>query len=221
MIIPPNELRKLLMQHNVNISGILHIGSHLCEEKEIYNNILHIDDSNIIWIDAIDEITQVNKQRGIPNCYTAVLDETERDTTFKITRNEKKNDFSLMSSSLLDLGTHKTDYPDIVVVCEIPVRTQTLCQFIDRNSIDIKKFNVWNIDVQGSELSIFRGSKELLKYADCIYSEVNTQEVYKGCGQLHDLDTLLIEEGFERVYTEIYESKGWGDAIYIRKNIVK
>lgn len=216
--IDPDELRKLLIEHKVDIKGIMHIGAHLCEEKHIYNNLLHVDDSNIIWIDAIDEITQINRNRGIPNCYTAVLDETERDTTFKITRNDKSNDLNLMSSSLLELGTHKIDHPDVVVFCEIPVRTQTLNQFVNNNSIDISKFNVWNIDVQGCELGIFRGSRNLLKYADCIFSEVNVKEVYKGCGQMQELDALLLEEGFTRVYTYVYESLGWGDAIYIRKN---
>jgi hypothetical protein len=46
-----------------------------------------VGDSNIIWVDAMEEITNINKKRGIPNCYTVVLDEVERDAKFKITNN--------------------------------------------------------------------------------------------------------------------------------------
>ena len=216
MIIPLGELFNLVRDNKINIKGIMHIGAHLCEEKDIYNQILQVKDSNIIWIDAIEEITNINKQKGIPNCYTAVLDETEKDAIFKITNNTTDGNFNLMSSSLLDFGTHATDHPNVVVAGTRMVRTQTLQQFVDRNSIDLSKFNFWNLDIQGSELHVLRGSRNLLKYADCIYTEVNAKEVYAGCGQIGELDALLAEEGFARVYTNIYESLGWGDALYVR-----
>jgi len=218
MLISDNELIELLNNHKINIKGILHIGAHLCEEKNLYNNTLNVNDSNILWIDALEEVTNINKSRGIPNCYTAVLDENEREATFKITKNVDDRNFNVMSSSLLDFGSHKTDHPYVIVTKEIVVKTQTLENFIDINSIDISKFNFWNLDIQGSELHVLRGSRNLIKYADCIYIEVNTKEVYKGCGQLNDLDSLLQEEGFIRVYTNIYKEYGWGDAVYIRNN---
>jgi len=218
MIIPVEELLKVLDTYKINIKGVIHIGAHLCEEKEFYNNILKVDDTNIIWVDAIEEITKINKERGIPNCYTAVLDEVEREAVFKITRRNDENSLNCMSSSLLDFGTHATDHPNVVVAGTRNVRTETLQQFVDKNNIHISKFNFWNLDIQGSELHVLRSSKNLLKYADCIYTEVNTKEVYKGCGRVEELDRLLLEEGFIRVYTHVYESFGWGDAVYVRNN---
>jgi len=216
MLIPPMELLKLMLKNKVKVNGVLHLGAHLCEERNVYNTVLDVKDEDIIWVDALEEITFINKQMGIPNCYTAVLDGVERDATFKITKNTNSTQLNVMSSSLLDFGTHKDDHPEVVVVGERQVRTQTLEQFVKNNSIDLTKFNFWNLDIQGSELDVLRGSRDLIKHADCIYIEVNTKEVYKGCGLIDDLDKLLFEENFTRIYTNVYDELGWGDAIYVR-----
>ena len=216
MLVEPMQLLKLMLKHKVHIKGILHLGAHLCEERHVYNTVLDTKDENIIWVDALEEITNINRHMGIPNCYTAVLDEVERDTTFKITKNTKATSINVQSSSLLDLGTHKEDHPEVVVMAEIPVKTQTLLQFVERNNIDIAKFNFWNLDLQGSDLHVLRGSRSLMKYVDCVYIEVNTKEVYKGCGQMTELDAFLSEEGFTRVFTHVYDHLGWGDAIYVK-----
>lgn len=123
----------------------------------------------------------------------------------------------MMSSSLLDFGTHATDHPHVIVVGTRNVHTQTLTQFVEKHSIKISNFNFWNLDIQGSELQVLRGSRHLLKHADCIYTEVNVKEVYKGCGKMEELDKLLSEEGFTRVLTNIYDKFGWGDAFYVRQ----
>jgi len=217
MLIPPMELLKLMLKNKVKVNGVLHLGAHLCEERHVYNTVLDVKDEDIIWVDALEEITFINKQMGIPNCYTAVLDGVERDATFKITKNTNSTQLNVMSSSLLDFGTHKDDHPEVVVVGERQVRTQTLEQFVKNNSIDLTKFNFWNLDIQGSELDVLRGSRDLIKHADCIYIEVNTKEVYKGCGLIDDLDKLLFEENFTRIYTNVYDELGWGDAIYVRR----
>jgi len=49
-----------------------------------------------------------------------------------------------------------------------------------------------------------------------IYTEVNTEQVYKDCAQLDEIDTFLKSHGFDRVKTRIYKQFGWGDALYMR-----
>jgi hypothetical protein len=127
---------------------------------------------------------------------------------FKITNNGQ-------SSSLLELGTHSESYPQILVVEERKVRTETLLHLFDRIQKDPKKYNVWNFDIQGSEFSVFKGSPYLLQYADAIYTEINTGDVYKGCGQVDKLDELLGLYGLQRVMTHL-TTESWGDAIYVR-----
>ena len=53
-----------------------------------------------------------------------------------------------------------------------------------------------------------------------VYSEVNTVEVYEGCHIIDKFDEVMDEKGFKRVMTHIYHGGGWGDALYIKKNIL-
>jgi FkbM family methyltransferase len=207
MLIDSKTTKAILDSFGIKIKGILHVGAHRCEERQTYHE-WGIVDQNIVWLDANPELIALNTCNGIPNNYWAVLDEVERKATFKITNNGQ-------SSSLLDLGTHKTSYPNIVVTKTIEVETQTLENFFKKYTIDPTNYNVWNFDIQGSEYAVFKGSKDYLKYADCIYTEVNTADVYKGCGKLDEMDTLLKEYGLERVRTSM-TGASWGDAIYVR-----
>jgi hypothetical protein len=75
--------------------------------------------------------------------------------------------------------------------------------------------NFWNLDIQGSELSVLRGSQELLKDCDAVYSEVNSACVYTNCGLVEEIDALLGSYGFQRVETAWTPEK-WGDALYLK-----
>lgn len=207
MLIDSWRIKRIVDQYGINIRGILHVGAHKCEERQAYHS-WGVSDNNVIWVDANEELVKENTASGIPNCYWTALDETERETTFKITNNGQ-------SSSLLDFGTHKDSYPSTYFIKEVPVKTETLETFIKRNGFNISNFNFWNFDIQGSEFAVFKGSKDLLNYVDCIYTEVNTADVYKGCGKLDEIDKLLEEYGLKRVVTEMTDAN-WGDAMYVR-----
>ena len=58
-----------------------------------------------------------------------------------------------------------------------------------------------------------------LKIASYLYLEVNFEEVYCGCAQLKEIDRFLLKFDFKRVGL-IKTNKGWGDAIYVKKNIL-
>jgi hypothetical protein len=209
MLIDIHKVKTLLQNHNIQIKGILHVGAHECEEKQAYNIILNVADKDIIWIDANDLLTQNNIKRGIPNCYTAVLDESAHQATFYLTNNGQ-------SSSLLELGLHKKYHPQVNVIGSYSVTTETLTNFFLRTGLSSEKYNIWNFDIQGSELSVFKGSPELLQTVDLIYTEINSAEIYKNCGQLAEMDSFLYMHGFIRVLTEMTPYQ-WGDAIYIKK----
>jgi FkbM family methyltransferase len=210
MLIDANKILDVLKEYSITIRGILHVGAHECEERATYNTVWNVKDDSIVWVDANENLVEKNKSQGILNCYTAVLDETEHDAVFHVTNNGQ-------SSSLLEFGSHAVDYPWCVVTENRNVRTQTLSQFFQQNKLNPANYNVWNFDIQGVELQVLRGSTELLQYADVIYSEVNTDDVYKDCGKLQELDVLLDEYGFKRVMIVMTEAK-WGDALYVRIN---
>jgi hypothetical protein len=213
MLIDFDIVYKFLNENGRTPRGVFHVGAHECEEKEAYNK-KGISDSSIVWVDGNSDLVTKMKSRAVPNVYFALVDEVERDVEFHITNNGQ-------SSSILEMGSHATKYPNIVVTETRHQRTTTIAQLSHQENIDFTKLNFWNFDIQGAELLALKGAGDLLKYADALYLEVNTEEVYKNCAKLNEMDDFLKEKGFVRVALSIYKNgrgveDGWGDALYMR-----
>lgn len=212
MLIPHAEILKTLKTHNINITGALHIGAHDCEELGFYKNSLQILDSDIIWIDAIKEKVEECKLKGIKNIYNDVISDKDNETViFNISNNHQ-------SSSILELGTHTVHHPGIFYKLKRVMKSTTIDSFMKKNSFNSKKYNFWNFDIQGAELLALKGGLESIKSVDAIYLEVNTEEIYKTCPLISEIDDFLYKFGFTRVITNITQWK-WGDALYIKSNI--
>ena len=208
MLISKEEVILALTQHNIQINGALHIGAHECEEIDFYSA-LGVSGHNIIWIDAIHSKVVEAIHRNIPNVFQAVITDKDNDTViFNITNN-------VQSSSILDFGSHSTHHPHVHFVKSIELSTTTIDTFFKTNILNASMCDFWNIDIQGAELLALTGGSESLKSAKAIYLEVNTEEVYKGCALMNDIDKYLLDFGFKRVLTKVLEY-GWGDALYIK-----
>ena len=84
--------------------------------------------------------------------------------------------------------------------------------------MSIDDFNMINIDVQGYELEVFKGSLESLNNIEYIMTEVNLDELYEGCPLMQDLDEFLGNIwGFKRVAQRIVGNNTWGDALYVKE----
>jgi len=209
MLIPWDIITKIISNNNINVSGVLHIGAHDCEEINFYN-FIGLTNNNIIWIDAINSKVINATQKGIPNIYNAVItDKDDEDIVFNISNNGQ-------SSSILEFGTHSQEHPWVVYVDKIIQKSITIDTFFERNNIDSSKYNFWNFDIQGAELLALKGSTKAIKNAKIIYLEVNQNELYKNGALISEIDLFLSEYNFERVHT-VMTSHGWGDAIYILK----
>ena len=64
---------------------------------------------------------------------------------------------------------------------------------------------------------IAKSMEKYLGNVKYIYTEVNTEEVYKECDTIDAIDKYLLQFGFERCDARIYKQFGWGDAFYIKK----
>jgi FkbM family methyltransferase len=208
MLIPFSKCIEKLKEYNVCIKGILHIGAHECEEYKDYilNN---IDGNEIDWIEANPKLVEKMKSLKVKNIHCLAVDNEEGTANFNITNNGQ-------SSSLLEFGSHKINYPYIDFIETISVEKKKLSTFFREHlEIDPIKRNFWNLDIQGVELSALKSAGEYLDYVDAVYSEFNIEEVYKGCGLLHEMDEFLESKGFKRVATEITFAK-WGDALWVK-----
>lgn len=207
MLIAIEEIQKVLSDRLIKINGCFHIGAHNCEELGLYKN-LGIKSENIIWIDAIPSKVEEAKRRGICNVYNAVItDKNDEDIVFNISNN-------IQSSSVLELGTHAQEHPDIVYTNKINVKSTTIDTFFEKNNIDPSILDFWNFDIQGAELMALKGATMSIKHAKVIYLEVNEKELYKNCGLISDIDDFLAQYNFKRVLTTMTRH-GWGDALYV------
>ena len=209
-VIEFEKIKSILTENNITVQGILHVGAHECEELHAYQQYLNVSENDIVWIDAIREKVRHAKKRNIPNVYQAVIsDEDGKSVNFNITNN-------FQSSSILELGTHKQEHPNVKVTMTVTRITTTLESFFKNNKLDASNFNMWCFDIQGAELLALKGGKNLLCNVDALYLEVNEKELYVGCALVGEIDDFLKSYGFERVYSVITKY-GWGDALYIRK----
>lgn len=188
--------------------GIIHIGAHLAEERISYKK---FNIENLIWIEAnaeiFERIQHFNSEKELVLNY-AVSDFDNEISQFNITNNGE-------SSSLLDLELHINHHPHIHVIKQISIITKRMDSIIPDYDIDISKFNFLNIDVQGAELKVLKGFGELLNNIEYIYTEINSNYLYKNCALIEELDYYLASFNFKRKETKMTQFE-WGDALYVR-----
>lgn len=195
----------------LNISGILHIGAHECEEMLDYNNI-GVTNDKIFWIEAIpDKVDTIKTLYPMTNIINAVIDtEDDKEVDFYITNNGQ-------SSSILEFGSHSTHHPHVTVSKQCKYTTSRMDTIIEKHNIPIENINFINLDIQGVELRALKSMEKYLGNIKYIYTEVNTEYVYKDCNLINEIDDYLKTFGFTRAATKIYEEYGWGDAFYIKQ----
>jgi FkbM family methyltransferase len=204
MLIP---LYYLVQKYNIQFKGILHVGAHECEEINKYLSYLPID--KMLWVEALPHKVELCKQR-----YQGVLIENAivSDVVEKVKFNVSSNG---ESSSILEFGLHSTFHPHVTYIDSFEGETKLLKDVISKYPIE---YNFLNFDIQGVELKALKGMEEYLCNVDYLYTEVNSDYVYKDCALVTELDDYLSKFGLERVETEWYGDCKWGDAFYIRKS---
>jgi FkbM family methyltransferase len=201
MLIP---LHELVHKYKINFKGILHVGAHECEELNDYERYLSRD--RIVWIEAMPNKVEVCKNRySNLNIEQAIVSDKIETILFKVANNGQ-------SSSILDFGLHSHYHPHVRYIGAFNCETKLLRDILPKYNID---YNFLNLDIQGAELKALKGMEEYLSNVDYIYTEVNSDYVYKDCSLITELDDYLRQFGLVRVETKWTDCK-WGDAFYMR-----
>lgn len=196
-------------KHRYVPKGIIHIGAHLCEEREIYAN-AGCGDDKVLWIEANPHIVDQVK-RSLPSTIkisSAVITDAPGTVSFNISNN-------IQSSSYREFGSHSFHHPHVVYVDKMELPAYTLPGFLDLVGESVEKYDTLAMDIQGAEYDVLMGAQSLLSKFRGIYLEVSTEELYKGCGKLHDIEQLLEKHSFKLVDVNISEYQ-WGDAFFVR-----
>lgn len=203
MLIP---LHFLVQKYNIAFKGILHVGAHECEELHDYEQ--YLPRNKILWVEGLPEKVKISKEKYknvlIENAIVSDVKETVR---FNVSNNGQ-------SSSILEFGLHSTFHPQVHYIGHFEAETKLLKDIICHYDIS---YNFLNLDIQGTELKALKGMEEYLNKVDYIYSEVNSDYVYKDCALITEMDEYLLKFGLHRVETKWCGDFKWGDAFYIRK----
>jgi FkbM family methyltransferase len=196
-----------MKQYRFHVRDVLHVGAHHGEEAALY---ARLQVGNVWWIEADPASTDVLESvlRAYENqvAMNVAVSDSVGQATFHQANNGE-------SSSLLEFGTHASEHPEVVYTGDITVETTTIDHLYDAGLIGACDFV--NLDIQGMELHALKGARQFLDGVKCIYTEVNQNEVYRGCAQLPELDEYLSEQGFSRFELSMTRH-GWGDAFYKR-----
>ena len=197
------DFRTLFPKYNIKPSGVLHVGANVGEEAPIY---LELGIKRQVWIEANPEIYLKLKANIAGNPEAVAYNFAAGDEQKTITLHKSNN--GSQSSSILELGTHLQQHPEVHYIGDVDVPMMRLDSFY------FEGCDFLNMDIQGAELLALKGLGEKIKDFKWAYLEVNKAEVYKGCPLVEDIDFYLGAYGFKRVETKWVGN--WGDALYIK-----
>lgn len=205
------DISKICRKYNLNINNLVHVGVNNGYEVDTYKKIF--SSSKIYLIEPQKEqfnklVERFKKEKNII-LYNLALGNKTRKVEMNISSTHKG------SSSLLNPTVHKIVFPEV--------------EFCGTESVNLEKYenlnfenvNFLNIDVQGYELNVLKGVGERLCEIDYVMIEISTLPLYKDSALLEDLDSFLNQNNFIRLITVFWDDKCiWGDAFYIRKNLI-
>lgn len=199
MLVSVKELKKYW---EVNPKTLVHVGAHNAEELEAYTE---AGWDKVIWIEVQPSRIEILREK-LPKHHklieAAVWDKENISMNLNIMTNTE-------STSLLNLGSHAQEHPDVKLSRTLEVKTKTLELLLSEDDTP----QMLALDIQGVELKALKGFGSRIKDVTWIYCEVNKKELYEDCCLIEDLDLYLRSFGFKRTIT-IWTEHGWGDALY-------
>lgn len=181
------EFKSFITKHDVNIKGVIHVGAHFGQENELYNE---LGIKNKIFFEPLNSnfstlVEQIGNEDGTILVKKALGNQKKQIEMFVESSNKG------MSSSILEPKLHIRQFPNIVFDKREIVEMDRL----DDLEFDYSPYNMMNIDVQGYELEVLKGSINTLKNIDYLVVEINSAELYQGCPLFGDIQKFLESNG--------------------------
>lgn len=191
------------------VSGVIHIGANVGQEKEIYAK----HNLDVIWVEPIPEIfsrlkanlEEFPRQQAFQYLIT---DSDNQEYAFHIANNEGQ------SSSILEFGLHKDVWSQISYEKTILLKSISLTSLVKKEGVKIDNYDALIMDTQGSELLVLKGAESLLSGFKYIKTEAADFEVYEGCCQVKDIADFLGKYGFREISRKKFASRVDGGGCY-------
>ena len=178
--------------------GINHIGAHRGSEAPIYNwfnkKVIWLEANPELFDDLEDNINDYYNQKA----YLSLLgDETINNKKFYVS-NKDASCSSIFNFSENVRNKKLWAEHGVKMNKTISLNMITMDNFAQKNNLNISDYNLWIIDVQGSELQVLRGAINSLKKCNNIIVEISKKQFYEnGSTNWVDLKKFLNENGFK------------------------
>jgi FkbM family methyltransferase len=189
--------------------GVIHVGASYGQERDVYADL----NLPVIWVEAEPSVYRALKGNLVGRFSEQqalnylVTDKDGETVDFHIACNQ-------FSSSILEMKGHTEIWPDIKMIETVQLPSATLPAIIEKEQIDLAQFDTLILDVQGAELKVLEGAKDILKSFRFLRIETADFEIYEGCALDHQLDAFLIAYGFSRSLTWQIEGSQPGKGMY-------
>lgn len=198
------DLKTLKNKYNLTITGVIHVGAHFGEEHTTYKE---LGINNIVYFEPVKKTFDVLKEK-IKDAiiFNYALGDENKNIEMYI---EELDSFGC--SSILQPSSN---YSNVAFSGKEVVEMKRLDDF------NFTKFNFLNIDVQGYEFEVLKGSKILLNNIDYILCEIHRETPIKqldyiGATTIEVIKNYLSEYGFSLV-EENWAGISWGDGFFVK-----
>jgi FkbM family methyltransferase len=207
----------LVEKFNINVKGVLHIGSNTGQEALTYKK--H-GIRSVIWMEAIPEVydklveylKSVDCIEGATCINVCVGDVNGKKVVFHESNNESQ------SSSYLELGVHKEIHPTVDYIRDIPMEMYRIDTIL--SGADMSQYKLLNIDIQGAEMQALLGMGKMLAKFDYAILEINMKETYIGGALVGEVDKYMELFDFVRAETGQWVGETWTDGFYIKRELI-
>lgn len=203
----------LVYKYKIDVKGVIHIGGHIGQELPIYKstgveNILVFEPQK----EPFKKLSKVANELNFENIILVNKALGNSNKEIEMICNEDG-----LCSSILKPKIVLTQYPDIKFDRKEMVEMITLDSYFSTN--ENNTYNFINMDTQGYELEVLKGSSKTLEKIDAVYSEVNNAEVYENNALIQEIDEFLSSYNLVRIETD-WMGGTWGDAFYINQKLL-
>jgi FkbM family methyltransferase len=186
---------------------ILHIGGNTAQEASEYSasgveSVIYIEADPLIYSQMLEQLKQYPKFTGLNVCLSKDYGITD---FFQASNNGG-------SSSILKPLRHSILFPQVTFTKSIKMKT------IPLDSLNLGKFDLIVMDVQGAEHLVIEGGVKTFADATAIYLECSSGNLYESEGDLNSLVKLL-DTNFTLV-SAVMNSFQTGMALFISRQII-
>ncbi len=207
------NLQHLKNKYSLNVRNLAYIGANKGQDVDEFLSVF--PDIKISLFEPQDELFSYLKKNFGTNSNISLFNFAIGSSSGKASMYIADNDGQ--SSSFLKPKDHLTEHPEI--------KFDLHQKYFDIKTLDelnLDDIDLINIDTQGYELEVLKGSHKTLMYkAKYIILEINKKELYEGCPMIKEIDLHLKKYNFIRTDTHYWmDLYSWGDAFYIKKDLI-